>query len=189
MVIGTCAYCGSGQDTLADGFCQYLGFKKYSMGDVVRKIAKDRNLPMRRDILQDIRVDCDAKYGRNFIPDIIVKQINDVGDAINKVIITGIRTEEEYSILYKRLGMKLLFVYADENIRYQRMLKRKCEKDEETISELRLRMERENELFDYQKLEKMALYRFDFNMELRKYKQNEQSIVDKVYIKMCERKK
>jgi len=31
MVLGASAYCGSGQDTLADSFCQYLGFLKYSI--------------------------------------------------------------------------------------------------------------------------------------------------------------
>ena len=57
MIIGTFAYCGSGQDTLADGFCKYKGFIKYSLGDVIRQIANERNLPQKRDGL----------YSQNYI--------------------------------------------------------------------------------------------------------------------------
>ena len=40
MILGTFAYCGSGQDTLADSFCELLGFKKYSMGDCIKYMYK-----------------------------------------------------------------------------------------------------------------------------------------------------
>lgn len=187
MVLGTCAYCGSGQDTLADGFCQYLGFSKYCMGDVIRDIARKRNLPVRREILQNIRLELNLIYGKNYVPECIVRRINESGFPPGKIIITGIRTVEEYSILREKLDMKLLFVYADEDIRYQRMLKRRDEKDEESFLELRKRMERENELFDYLQLKAFALYRFNFNMPLDKYKGDEKNIVQEVFLQMMKR--
>ena len=75
MVIGTFAYCGSGQDTLADSFCRYRGYKKYSMGDVFRDIASKNNLPQTREVLQLIRIEYDKKYGRLFAPEQILKII------------------------------------------------------------------------------------------------------------------
>lgn len=184
MVLGTFAYCGSGQDTLADGFCQYLGFSKYCMGDVIREIALLRKLPARRDILQNIRIEINSKYGKNYVPEMIVDRISKAERRIDRIIITGIRTIEEYSILREKLGMKLIFVYADEDIRYQRMLKRKDEKDEKSLSELKLRMDTENKLFDYLQLQEKALYKFDFNMPLNVYKRNESKIVQKLFIQM-----
>lgn len=187
MVLGTFAYCGSGQDTLADGFCKYLGFTKYCMGDIIREFASARKLPLQRKILQNIRVEINSKYGRNFVPESIVERINKAEKPTNNVIITGIRTIEECSILRGELGMKLIFVYADENIRYLRMLKRKDEKDEENLSELKKRMERENEMFDYVQLQEQALYKFDFNMPLDVYKIIEKNIVQKIYVEMMEK--
>jgi len=68
MVLGTFAYCGSGQDTLADGFCKFKGFKKYCLGDVIREIADRRNLSYERENLQMIRKECDKLYGREYVP-------------------------------------------------------------------------------------------------------------------------
>lgn len=179
MVIGTFAYCGSGQDTLADGFCKYKGFIKYSLGDVIRNIAKERNLPQTREILQSIRKECDEKYGRKFIPETVIGQIS--REKAEQIIITGIRTVEEYEIFKERLGMKLIFVYANQSIRLQRMLNRGAEKDGKSISELVYRMEVENSLFDYEKLEKKADYIFNFEMVLENYLQSEEKIIHSLY--------
>lgn len=178
MVIGTFAYCGSGQDTLADGFCKYKGYVKYSLGDVLRDIARKRNLPLKRDVLQSIRKECDQKYGRTFIPNIIIKKIFQNKD--DKVIITGIRTIEEYELFQQALGMILIFVSADEQIRYQRMLKRAEEKDSATIDELNRQMEREAHLFDYELLEEHKDYEYRFDMLLDDYLKNENRIVSSI---------
>lgn len=178
MVIGTFAYCGSGQDTLADGFCKYRGYVKYSLGDIIRDIARERNLPLYRDVLQSIRQECDEKYGRMYIPSLIIKKISKrKGD---KVIITGIRTIEEYEMFKHRLGMILIFVSADANIRYERMLRRAEEKDATTIAELNRQMEQEQQLFDYGLLEKCKDYEFKFDMLLNDYLKNEKKIVSTI---------
>lgn len=178
MVIGTFAYCGSGQDTLADGFCRYRGYKKYSMGDVFRDIASKRNLPQTREVLQLIRVEYDKKYGRLFAPEQILKIIEN--DGFNHIIITGIRTIEEYRIFKDKLNLVLIFVYADSQTRFTRMLKRGEEKDCNTVSELRYRMKQEIQLFDYNKLEKEADVTFDFRMNLEEYRIVEKEIIQKL---------
>lgn len=176
MVIGTFAYCGSGQDTLADGFCRYKGFQKFSLGDVIRDIARERNLPYKREILQKIREECDQIYGREFIPEKVMRKIKATqGD---KIVITGIRTMEEYLYFKSRLNMILVFVYADTKLRFRRMLKRADEKDETSFSELKKRMDKENQLFDYKELIYCADIKYSFNMGLDEYLSNEKYIID-----------
>lgn len=179
MTIGTFAYCGSGQDTLADSFCKYLGFHKFSLGDVIRNIARERNLPEKREVLQNIRAELDTSYGREFIPLALLKVIRNSG--YNKIIITGIRTREEYRIFSQHLGMRLLFVYADEDIRYKRMIARKEAKDEGSVKQLRINMRRENELFDYECLKPFAIYKYNFNMPIDEYRSKELLIIKNLY--------
>lgn len=176
MVIGTFAYCGSGQDTLADGFCRYKGFQKFSMGDIIRNIAKERGLPLKRENLQKIREEYDAIYGRDFTPKQIVSQIRLTKK--QNVIITGIRTVEEYLHLKSQLNIILVFVYADEKIRFQRMLKRAEEKDEANLLDLKKRMDKEEKLFDYEQLRQCADITFTFNMNLYQYLSKEKEIVE-----------
>lgn len=184
MVIGTFAYCGSGQDTLADGFCRYKGFQKFSMGDIIRNIAKERGLPPKRENLQKIREECDAVYGRDFTPKQIVSQICLTEN--QNIIITGIRTMEEYLYFKSQLNMILVFVFADEKIRFLRMLKRAEEKDEANLLELKKRMDREEELFDYEQLRQRADITFVFNMNLSQYLDEEQTIVDSLFRSITE---
>lgn len=167
MVIGTFAYCGSGQDTLADSLCKYKGFQKFSLGDVIRSIALERGLQPKREILQAIREEYDIKYGRNFVANAIAMKIENTRN--NNIILTGIRTIQEYRLFKDKFNMFFIFVKADEKIRYQRMLCRADIKDECSLQELKKKMEKENLMFDYKQLEQYADLIFDFNMELSKY--------------------
>lgn len=182
MVIGTAAYCGSGQDTLADGFIKYKGFVRYSLGDVFRDMAKERNMLQTRENLQNIREECDRKYGRTYVADKIVREIKEKKDP--HVIITGIRRKEEYNIFKRQLGLVFIFIYADEAIRLERMLYRGMTKDGKTILEIQTCMARENEMFDYGFLRDHADMEFNFNMKLDKYLHDESDIVTYLYKKL-----
>lgn len=182
MVIGTFAYCGSGQDTLADGFCKYKDFIKFSLGDIIRDIAVDSNIEPNRKNLQIIRGKYDKLYGREYIPKKILEKIKFSGK--NDVILTGIRTIEEYNFFKNNLNLILVFVYAEKNVRFQRMLKRSDIKDERNYKLLNKRMNKENDLFDYEKLQQVADIYFDFNMPLEDYINNEYNIIIKLYNKL-----
>lgn len=176
MVIGTFAYCGSGQDTLADGLCRYKKFLKFSLGDIIRHIAKERNISPKRENLQKIREECDRIYGRRFVPEQMMCKMK--SSLERNIVITGIRTIEECLYFKRHLNMVLIFVYADEKIRFQRMLKRADEKDEINILALKERMDKEIELFDYKTLEQYADISFNFNMNLSDYINQEEQIID-----------
>ncbi len=175
MILGTFAYCGSGQDTLADSICKYFSFYKYSVGDFIREIAEKNRLNKDRETLRAIRIYYDETYGRNYFPNLLLQKIKK--DAPTNAIITGIRTVEEFQKFHDVLGMKLIFVYADEDIRLARMLNRKDEKDEITLNSLKHQMQEETNYFDYKKLEEKSCLTFNFNMSLQVYTKNEKEIV------------
>lgn len=175
MVIGTFAYCGSGQDTLADSICTLFGYKKYSVGDIIRSIAESRGESKKRESLRKIRIEYDEKFGRNYFPNLLVRQIK--RENVENAVISGIRTIQEYQIFKKFFNMKLIFVYAEENERYKRMLKRQNEKDEKDIELLTIQMREEVQTFDYEQLKIYADLVFDFTMDLEKYLECEQRIV------------
>ena len=182
MVIGTFAYCGSGQDTLADSICKLYGYKKYSVGDLIRKIATDNGLPQTRENLRQIRRKYDTNFGRDYFPNMLVKQIK--RDDSNNIIITGIRTMQEYYIFRDYFKIKIIFVYADSHIRLQRMLKRQEEKDEESMDLLRKQMEKESQMFDYDELQTVNDIFFDFNITLEMYRKQEYDIVNSLLMKL-----
>lgn len=178
MIIGMAAYCGSGQDTLADSICKIYGLTKYSMGDLVRKLAEEQGKNKDRGTLRSIRQECDNAYGRLYFPQMLIKIIKNGGN--KNCIITGIRTVEEYKLFSEAFEFRFIFLNAKENIRLARMLRRKDEKDEKTIDLLREQMREENSLFDYVELEKFADIYFEFNINIKDYKKKEKIIVSKI---------
>lgn len=74
MVIGTASYSGSGQDTLADNVCNMYGMKKYSMGDMVKRLAREQGRPQDRGTPRSIRMECDRLYGRMYFPQMLVEK-------------------------------------------------------------------------------------------------------------------
>lgn len=167
ITIGTFGYCGSGQDTLADDLCTEMGFLKFSLGDFIREIATKMGKSHSRESLQNVRLYLDKVYGRNYVSEEVLRRIQKTKS--KKIIFTGIRRMEEYHLFRKELGMKLIYIYADENLRYQRMLHRAEEKDAGTIETLQRQMARETHIFDYSELKKVADYQFDFNITLNEY--------------------
>lgn len=177
VVIGTAAYCGSGQDTLADSICRKYKMNKYSMGDEVRGIAVREGKNLDRYTLQSIRKECDIKYGRMYFPEIIAGKIKSADAKRKNCVITGIRTMEEYGLFKRKFDFKLIFLTAEEEIRMERMMKRGSEKDSQKREELMEQMDRELAMFDYGKLCIAADLYLDFSMPLEYYREHEDSIV------------
>lgn len=182
MIIGTAAYCGSGQDTLADSICRIYNIVKFSMGDMIRNLADEQGRSKDRTTLRFIRKECDRLYGRMYFPKMMVDKI--IASGNQNLVVTGLRTMEEYELFNRTFDFRLIFLDAKEHIRLNRMLKRGEEKDEETISKLKKQMIEENELFDYKKLAEVADIYFDFSMDISVYRRNELVIVAQILEKL-----
>ena len=177
-VLGTCGYFGSGQDTIADDLCKVLGFVKISLGDFIRAEAIKSGLTLTRTNLQNVRLMLDQAKGRDYVPRKLVRQV--LLSKYERIIFTGIRRMEEYNIFHSVFDMKLVFVYVDKDIRYQRMLLRKEKKDASTIEQLDQQMMRELQLFDYGQLKEVCDYIFDFNMPLKEYQEHKIFILEQL---------
>lgn len=169
IVMGTAAYCGSGQDTLADEIVKRYGFTKYSMGDFIRAIAKDRSIKLSRENLQMIRKELDGKFDRSYIPTQIAGKI-----LVNNrnIVITGLRTLEELAIFKKKLDLYFIFVFADKEIRFQRLLNRATDRDPVSRESFEKQCESESRLFDVAELEKQCDYHLECNMNLEEFQAN-----------------
>lgn len=166
IYIGTAAYCGSGQDTLADEICRLYNFQKYSIGDYFKQLAYERNVIPTRENLQKIRIEIDEYHNRDFIP----IQISDYLLTLNKnTIITGLRTTNELNIFRNKLNLYFIFVFADKDIRYQRILNRNDTKDPKTLADIIRQEKIELDLFDIQTLEDRCDFKFIFNQTLDEF--------------------
>lgn len=179
MVLGTFAYCGSGQDTLADALVEVAGFHKYSVGDVIREIARSRDLPLSRENLQSIREEINLHYSKDYPINKLVSLIR--SDNYSNIIITGLRVKEELEVLKSVFAdFSLIFVSASLENRYQRLIKRREEKDPHNYEEFVKQMAKEFELFDYVYLEENADIEFNFDMDITDFVKNKVSISENV---------
>lgn len=160
-VLGTCAFPGSGQDTFANELAKRLDITVYSMGDILRNIAKENNLEPTREVLQQIRKDINKNKNSKFIANELVIKIN----KNNKpAIITGIRLLDEVSIFKDKFNFKLIFVWAEKEIRYNRILLRGQEKDPNNLDGFTLQSKKEEKLFEIKILSKGSDCVIDCNM-------------------------
>ena len=166
IIIGTSAYCGSGQDTLADAIVKKYGFEKHSLGDFLREMAQNRGIKPSRENLQMIRKELDKQFGRSYIPERIAERILNNG---KDAIITGLRTLEEYSIFKEKLGMYFIFVFADKEIRFKRLMSRATDRDPSGREEFEKQNASELAMFDVAELEKKCDFRFVCNMTLEEF--------------------
>jgi cytidylate kinase len=166
FVLGTCAYIGSGQDTFARELVKRYDMRIFSMGDVLRDIAKARGISLTREHLQDIRKEIDKKHGRFYLPEMLAMKIREAGKC---AIITGIRTREEVITFKRNFEFRLVFVFAEEITRYHRVLNRGEEKDPKDYQEFICQSNVEKDLFDLGYLETICDYRLDCNMPIEEF--------------------
>jgi cytidylate kinase len=168
-ILGTFAYCGSGQDTLAREIAIKYSIRVYSIGDIVRTLAKRNHLRPTREHLQRLRRQCDNRFGRLYFPTILARELSMRGE---NAIVTGLRTREEAVYLRKHLGMFLLNVKADESVRYKRLLSRGDDRDPRDFREFLVQSSNERQLFDLKYLETVHDAEFEFNIPLNTFAQN-----------------
>ena len=186
LVIGTSAYCGSGQDTIALELAKIYQFSVFSMGDVFRKIAFEQGISSTRANLQKIRMEYDKKYGRYYFPKVLSEKILQTSQ---NAIITGIRTREEVDIYKSQFKFFLVFVYADEMVRCERLIKRNFPRDPKNFQEFLLQSKREIELFDIEYLRQVSDYRIACNMSLYELQENLFSVIsDLDFLKLIPRR-
>lgn len=127
MIIGLTGFLASGKGVVSE-ILKEKGFVVYSCSDEIREECKKENIEISRDNLQKTGNLLREKYG----PNILAKRLSDrikLNGLENNYVIESIRTEGEINELKKLPNFSLVFIDANEKIRYQRAKERLKEKE------------------------------------------------------------
>jgi len=151
MIIGLFGEIGAGKDTIADYLVSRYGFHKITMSDIIKIELKKLGIGVDRENLQEIS----KTYKKEFGEGIWAKKCIELAEKEKweKVVISGIRDLKEVEVFRKSSGkFFLIYVTADQKLRYERLLKRGSEKDKFSSFEDFLEQEnKERELFNIYK--------------------------------------
>ncbi|MDR3307158.1 MAG: AAA family ATPase [Endomicrobium sp.] len=129
MIIGlTGSYC-SGKDTIADYMSKKYGYKHFSLSDVIREIMKEVGIEPTRENLIAFGAKLREENGNGVLAKKVLEKAKNGG----KYCITSIRHSEEVNELGKREDFVLLNVDAPQDVRFERMQKRKRPGDPQTL--------------------------------------------------------
>ncbi|MFT4311008.1 MAG: AAA family ATPase [Candidatus Woesearchaeota archaeon] len=131
MIIGVTGYKASGKDTLVN-FFEEKGFKHISLSDYLRKILQSKGLDVTRENLTKLGSRLREEKGDNYLASLALKEFENSSE---KIIISSIGRVAEIKELKKIPGFKLIFVDADEKIRFQRASKRQRESEHSSFEE------------------------------------------------------
>lgn len=132
---------GSGKSVIAEA-AKELGLSVLSMGDVLRKEAMRRGLPLTDKILGELAISLRKDFGKDYVAKVLM---DDIRRATGKaVVVEGVRNLEEVDFIRKEVGkVIILSVHASPSTRYTRLLKRGRDDDPKTWNEFRERDRRE----------------------------------------------
>ena len=146
IIIGILGFIGAGKDTVADYLVEKFGFHKLTMSDIIKEEMKRLGVEPNRTSMQDLSVKYKAEHGKGVWARKSVEFSRQKG--WERVVIVGLRDNQEVSELKKAEEFVLLFVDADLDIRLKRLAARGSEKDTKSRQELISQEKRELELFD-----------------------------------------
>jgi len=113
---------GAGKSTVAR-FLQENGFYPIAMGDVIREKAVENNLPLDDHNLGELMKNFRKTHGNEIVAKLTVKKITDL-KSIDFIVVDGIRSYDEFSILKSIGHVKLLAIHASSDIRYNHIKQR-----------------------------------------------------------------
>ncbi|MDR1122964.1 MAG: AAA family ATPase [Endomicrobium sp.] len=129
MVIGLTGFYCSGKDTVANYISQKYGYKHLSLSDVIREIMKEFGFEPTRENL----ITFGTKLREENSNEVLVKKALEKIKDEDKYCITSIRHSEEVNELRKRKDFVLINVDARQDVRFERMQKRKRPGDPQVL--------------------------------------------------------
>lgn len=122
-IIGISGTNGSGKDTVGHMLADRHGWLFVSVSDFLREEAKNRGLPIEREVLRTISAEWRRTYGLGVLVDKAVGLFEQAGGKYEGLVVIPMRNIGEAQRV-KDLGGKLVWLDADPKIRYQRILSR-----------------------------------------------------------------
>ena len=119
MIIGFTGTFGSGKTTIAN-YLKSKNFSYITLSDLVREQAQKQNLPIEREVLQNIGNEMRKLHGDGYWAELAIKRI----DLDNNWVIDGIRNPGEINVL-KNQNFVLIALDAPLELRLRRIAERK----------------------------------------------------------------
>ncbi|MGQ4913348.1 MAG: AAA family ATPase [Candidatus Asgardarchaeia archaeon] len=147
-VIGLIGPIGSGKTTLSEYLRDKYGYHIIIMGDLVREIAKERNIEPTRINLQEIQKEYTSKYGWDYFAKLVVKRI--LEQKMEKVVIDGMRRPHDVLIPKQAFKDNILIIHltSSPEVRFKRLLSRQRPGFPKTFEEFLEHDSRERKLFE-----------------------------------------
>lgn len=138
MILGLTGPLCAGKGEIVE-YLKTLGFKSYSLSDVIREEAESKNIEKSRENMISLGNKLREQYGN----DVLAKRIKTKLGG-NNIVIDSIRNVAEIKELKKMPNFILVGVESLEETRFARVLKRNRHGDPKTLAEFRAVTENQN---------------------------------------------
>lgn len=154
-VIGIAGTNGAGKDAVANYICKRYGYKKITVGEIVREMMKEEKIRITRKSQGSYQKKYVKKHGMDYFMKKVIEKIK--RGRKKKIVVSGLRYPTDVKTLKKAFKKKFfsLMVDSDPKIRYYRMTKRK-----------RADMPRSYEHFQKQENREFQLFKFKQTFKL-----------------------
>lgn len=147
---------GSGKSVFCDELRKHA--LVYEMGEIVKEIMKERNIEITNENLRAFMIEERKKHGQEIFAKYTVKKIEsdlknlkklnmDKNRQKNFIVISGVRSLQELTYFRKKIkNMLIIKIWANDEERFKRMMKRKKEGEPKNYEEFLKQEEKEKEV-------------------------------------------
>lgn len=167
-IFGSIGRIGSGKDEVVKYLNSKYGIPVISIGDLVREMTAKEGLALTRENLHHTSQKCMQKYGKDYFMNLVLRRIQE--KLWKRVGVTGIRTPNDIRFLKNQLGdnFVLFHIYIDDpQIRYERIKRRKKERDPQNYQDFLKQDRQEEAIFHISEAASMANFSLDNNGSLK----------------------
>lgn len=154
-VIGFAGTNGAGKDTVADYVCERYGYKKITVGDIIRQRLKEEGIgEIDRKVTGEYQKKYVEKYGIDYWMKEVIAEIKNQG--WKKAAISGLRYPNDVDAPREEFGEDFfaILVDADPKVRFERMTSRARYDAPKNIEEFNKQEEYENRMFSFEETKK-----------------------------------
>jgi len=128
-IVGLAGFIGSGKSTVAE-FLIKKGFQHLRFSDPIETEIKKRKLPLKRAVYQDIGDEWREKFGLDYISKLLLAEAEKSTET--HFVVDGFRNPGELPPFKSYPGFLLVGIYADQQLRFERLRKRGLPRDPKT---------------------------------------------------------
>lgn len=174
ILIGLIGTIGSGKTSISD-YLSKKGYKRVVMGDLVREITKKEGLKLNRTNLLLTQKKYRTKFGSDYFIKLAVKRVKNA----EKGLIDGIRTPIDATEA-KKAGAIIVFIDANQRLRFERMKKRARIGFSKTFDEFKKEQKMEFKMLNFKKTLKYADYKLMNNGTKKEFLKKIGQLVKKI---------